>query len=215
MRLGVLLKITGVLGASAAIALACTDDAGDNEFEDSCGAPFYAGTATDEAFQTIVDAYASATDDPQKVVVTVPSEAQVIAASGSAPTFTWTSPLALGTPHASERGLAVVRKPPARAWLAEAWDAVASFVVGTAHAHLPPITGDIYFIEIKAPGAACPVARALTTDVSWTPSAADWAALVATNGTTLEFVVTSAYLAENRVQEGPFRAQTGVHFKVQ
>ena len=73
----------------------------------------------------------------------------------------------------------------------------------------------MHFVEIKPSGTGCPVARTLTTTTSWTLDAASWAALKATNGATLQLVITSAYVQQNRIQEGPFRAATPLTFKVQ
>lgn len=204
-----------MVAANAGLTFACTHEHEEAEFTDGCGSPSYGGAATDETFEAMVDAYGDATDTADKVTVTAPTADEAIAASGSAPTFAWTSPLALGAPRPGGMRFALVRRAPPRPWLEGAWEAAKDFVVGTAHAHLPPVTGDIYFIEVKVAGTACPVARALTTDLSWTPDAATWTALKATNGAPLELVVTSAYLSDNRVQEGPFRAASGVAFKVQ
>lgn len=192
---------------------ACDDAHGEEEeeFTDGCGDPQYVGSTSDEAFKAIVDAYAdAAVGSASAVTITAPAADTKFPASGAAPTFAWTSPLALAPLR--PQALAVAPAPERdTSWLA----AVGDFFVGTAHAHLPPVTGDVYFIELKTAGATCPIARALTTSESWTPDAANWEAIKAEVGVPIEIVITSVYLSENRITEGPYRPTTGVVFEVE
>jgi hypothetical protein len=79
--------------------------------------------------------------------------------------------------------------------------------------HLPPVTSDIYLLGIAVPGRACPV-EMLTTEPHWQLDAAQWAALRAAAGQTVSLQVTSAYLKENRITEGPFRPEAPRTFVV-
>ncbi len=99
--------------------------------------------------------------------------------------------------------------------LDDALAAIGGFFVGTARAHLPPITGDVYFVELSVAGLDCPVARGLTTDESWTLSAAEWEAVKAHVGVPIQMDVTSAYLTENRVTEGPYRPTASTVFELE
>jgi len=198
------------LALPLALALAACDD-DDHGVDDPCGEPAYGGAATDEAWESILDQYDTAeVGAVEAVTLTTPAADATLAAGGGPPTFAWTSPIAQGM----QRPLATPRAAPThdQGWLEGALAALGDFFVGSAHAHLPPITGDLYYIEVKIPGRECAV-RALTTEESWVPSAADWAILQASAGATLELVITSAYLKENRISEGPYR--TTLSFKVQ
>jgi len=210
-----LLRCLLVFGALGGIA--CDHDHEDAEFTDECGEPQYAGGATDEAWKAILDAYDdAAVGSASAVTITAPLAAAKIPASGAAPTFAWTSPLAAGP--VAPRALALVPPPShgfTTSWVTDALDAIGGFFVGSARAHLPPITGDVYYVELKVAGRDCPVARALTTGESWVPDDAVWAALKTIVGVPIEVVITSVYLSENRVTEGPYRPTTGVTFEVE
>jgi hypothetical protein len=83
-----------------------------------------------------------------------------------------------------------------------------------AKPHLPPVTGDVYLVEIGVPGRECPV-NVLTTDESWQLDAASWAAVTAGGAHDATVTVTSAYLVEGRITEGPFQPSTPRTFKIQ
>jgi len=196
---------------------ACDGDpaAEEEEFTDGCGDPQYVGSTSDEAWKAIVDAYAdAAVGSASAVTITAPAADTKFPASGSEPTFAWTSPIARGPLHPQVLAHAPETRK-AMSWLDDALSAVGGFFVGTAHGHLPPVTGDVYYIELKTAGSACPIARALTTSESWVPDADNWEAIKATVGVPIEIVITSVYLSENRITEGPYRPTTGVVFEVQ
>lgn len=147
---------------------------GGNE-EDMCQ-PVYQGSATDEAWRTMVNGLGRA----QKGVAsspafTAPGEGQIMTAGDAPPLISWSSPLA---------------KP-----------------------HLPPVTGDIYLVEITVPGRTCPV-NALTTDLSWQLDAASWA-ITSGGAKTVEVSLTGAYLVNGRITEGPFQPAAPRTFKIQ
>jgi hypothetical protein len=79
--------------------------------------------------------------------------------------------------------------------------------VPTAEAHLPPYTGDIYLVQVTVPGRECPV-QVLTSELSWQIDEASWAIMAGAGGQALSVQITSAYLQENRLKEGPYRMAT-------
>lgn len=85
-----------------------------------------------------------------------------------------------------------------------------------AKPHLPPVTGDVYLVEIAVPGRDCPV-NLLTTDLSWQLDAASWAAITSGGAKTVAVQITSAYLTNGRIMEGegPFQPQAPRTFKIQ
>lgn len=173
------------------LALSCAA-CGDDDPE-GCGEPVYGGAASDESWRTMIDGddrvQVGAADAP---VLTAPAEDAEVSASSGALTISWDSPIALGVPRRAS--------PPAPDWL----DDLRGLVEGTAWAHLPPVTGDIYWIRITVPGRECTV-EGLTTEETWEVDDDAFAALAEASGQTVTIDVTSAYLTENRITEGPFR----------
>jgi hypothetical protein len=193
----------GVLAAAATLAASCG----------KCE-PFYAGVATDEAWIEMIDTYDSATAPSTCAApdVTTPAEGAVLAGTR----IEWSSDcLAMApaaAPGATPARLAV-RAGCSRDGLLARWaDALADLVSARADAHLPPITGPIYYVEIPVPGDRCG-ALALTTDEFWELDA-DTLALLRGAGT-LSITITGAYLTENNVTEGPYRAATPRTFSVE
>ncbi len=89
--------------------------------------------------------------------------------------------------------------------LRELVQSVADLVVPRAHAHLPPVTGDIYLLEVDVPGRTCPVAALTTAELSVSFATSDWE-IIAAGGGDRTARLLSAYLVDNRVTEGPFVA---------
>lgn len=156
--------------------------------------PSYGGEASDEAWYVMVDAYRLAERaHPDASSFTVPANGEVL--TGSTPVaFTWSSPLALSCPLDCFREghtlwpLTVADLPPRFA--------------PPALAHLPPVTGDIHYVEVFVPGRECPI-RTITTLEDWRPRVAEWEEMRGKGP--LELVITSAYLEKNRIAEGPYR----------
>lgn len=197
-----------------ASALACDHDHDEEPIVDACGEPAYGGDTSDEAWMAVVDAYDRAEiGTADAVTITSPAPATVVPATGPAPSFAWTSPLAAAPILPRALALAPISGASEGSWWLDALDALGGFFVGRAHAHLPPVTGDVYYVELRISGRECAV-RAFTTEQSWTPDAQDWATLKANVGVPIELVITSAYLSENRVTEGPFRPATALTFEV-
>jgi hypothetical protein len=171
---------------------------GDDE-DGGCPEPVYDGDASDEAWRTMVDGDDLAeVGDANAPVLTTPAEDADVSAVDDGLTISWDSAIARVQPPA-DRGMS---PPPA----APGWfDDVRELFEGTAWAHLPPVTGDIYWVRIRVPGREC-VVEGLTTELSWEVTGAAWDAVRAATGQSVTIDVTSAYLTENRITEGPYRA---------
>ena len=182
---------TGLL-ASHGLA-GCAEDC--NEVE-----PAYAGDATDEAWRVMLDARASASAGDDQATFTSPGDDDSLDES---PTFAWDSPLKVtSSPSFSPSSFTPV---PGHRRTRSFVDAVSQALLPMAHAHLPPVTGDVYLLEVDVPGRSCPVAG-FTTQTSFTFSADDWSTILGGGGTSTVRLM-SAFLAENRITEGPFLAE--------
>ena len=162
--------------------------------------PAYAGAASDEAWRVMLDARANAATGGDAAAFTVPT-ADTPLPSTTAATFSWTSPLKVaGTGPLDPQLLLPRRRQPT------VMDRLTSLVIPVAQAHLPPITSDLYLLEVDVPGRTCPVA-ALTTELSFTFPSSDWEDIVA--GTAAPTArLLSAFLTENRLTEGAFIAES-------
>ncbi len=78
--------------------------------------------------------------------------------------------------------------------------------------HLPPVTSDVYLVHITVPGRECPIAL-LTTEEEWRLDASSWD-LMRSAGGNLSIEITAAYLAENRITEGPYRPAAPTTFTI-
>jgi hypothetical protein len=151
---------------------------------DPCGEPKYAGNGTDEAWRTMVDA-----------------RARVTAGGAQAPSFT--------TP-AEGQVLAKAGGPPRIAWSSP----LARKPAGVRAPHLPPVTDDVYLVEITVPGQECPV-DLLTTNLEWQLSDAEWAVVAAAAPGSVSVHLIGAYLLENRITEGPFSPAAPLTLRVE
>lgn len=79
------------------------------------------------------------------------------------------------------------------------------FGPAVAAAHLPPVTGMVYLIELEGADTL----RIFTDRTSFTPGEADWARLHGGGARTIEVRLYRAYLEKNAVTEGPFRGADG------
>jgi len=180
------------LGFSLVVPTGC--DAGD------CNAvePAYGGEGNDEAWRVLLDGRARA-EETSDVEITSPAADEGLAKDEPA-TIAWTTTLkvaALSPPMSTPQRSSGRRAPGL-------FDHLSALVFPVARAHLPPITSDVYFVEIDVPGRTCPVA-AVTTGASFAWSADDWAEIAAEPGErTLHLL--GAFLTENRITEGPFQA---------
>ena len=191
---------TRLLWSACATALLFTSAGGRGEAER--GEPRYGGTATDEAWMTMVDARKKAVSAERAVDLASPAPGETYAADAPPPRWTWTSPLASLERPASDSRLALAAPRAKRsplAWLGE-------LLLPTAEAHLPPYTGDIYWVRVTVPGRACPV-DVLTSELEWQLDAATWSAIGEARNQDISIEVTSAYLELNVLREGPYRPE--------
>jgi hypothetical protein len=173
---------------------------------EACPEPFYAGEATDEAWQALVDAEDRvSTDNTNAPLIEIPAEGEVFPKSALAPRFRWSSAIALLTAPRSERRVELAHAPSLR----ERFEAL---LWSTAHAHLPPITGDVYYLRLYT-GASCSL-DVMTTSLEWPVSADAWTAMQEAAGNGLVLDITSAYLTENRITEGPYKPSASRIFSV-
>ena len=168
----------------------------------ACSEPEYLGAATDEVLIALIDGknHLQPADD-RTPTLTNPTPSAVLPNVDTAPTITWSDSLVLHDVPAAPHTL-----PPRvlRPW--SPLDVVTPLFIPTAHAHLPPVTGPAYWVEILAPGVACPIASALTSTTSWTLDADVWAAVRTHKGEALTVRFTSAYLVETRISEGAYQS---------
>jgi hypothetical protein len=166
----------------------------------TCPPVQYEGRASDEAYLTMVDAQERAFPDPSPAPAMKFADGTAFAAAPP-PSIEWSSSLTAAlTPRPLPPSLHAPQ-PFWRGWLlSEAW------------AHLPPVTGAIFWLLLDTPGQSCRV-EVLTTNTSWTPQPDVWASIAKGTGpTTLNSY--SAYLNENRIMQGPYVAPTPSTFTV-
>jgi hypothetical protein len=158
----------------------------------------------------MVDAQKKPMDASRAVTLVSPEPGQTYAADATPPRWSWTSPLRASLVRPATQGQLALAHPRARpsvfAWLGE-------LLIPTAQAHLPPYTGDLYWVQVTVPGRQCPV-EVLTSELEWQLDAASWEALGAARGQDLSIQVTSAYLKSNQVTEGPFRLDAPRTFRL-
>ncbi|WP_164012613.1 hypothetical protein [Pyxidicoccus trucidator] len=192
---------TSLSAALLALAPACDND----DPESECGEPLYGGDATDEAWRTLVDAKGQPADSSQAVTLESPAQGQTYSSIDAPPTWRWTSPLASRLPGLEPEGTPSAPSRPrdgGRSMLA--W--LGNLLLPSAEAHLPPFTGDIYWVQVTVPGRECPV-ELLTSNLEWQLDAATWDTLRGFVDQDLSVQVTSAYLVQNRLREGPYRLE--------
>lgn len=191
---------TSCAAALLALAPACGDDTSDTE----CGEPLYGGDATDEAWRTLVDAKDRAAAGSQAVTLESPAVGQSYSSIDAPPTWRWTSPLASLLPGPGPVPASPGARPRDTGRSVLAW--LGNLVLPSAEAHLPPFTGDIYWVQVTVPSRRCPV-ELLTSNLEWQLDAATWDILRGAVDQDLTVQVTSAYLLQNKLREGPYRLE--------
>ncbi|XXF77717.1 hypothetical protein P2318_32410 [Myxococcaceae bacterium GXIMD 01537] len=187
-------------------ALLLTSGCGEETTE--CGEPLYGGRATDEAWRAMVDARKKPVTAERAVTLQSPEPGQTYAADAAPPRWTWAQPSA-ALQHPAASGQLAVARPRARASLLSR---LGELLLPSAQAHLPPFTGDLYWVQVTVPGRACPV-ELLTSEPEWQLDEAAWSAIGAARDTDLSLQVTSAYLLNNQVTEGPYQLAAPRHFR--
>jgi hypothetical protein len=150
----------------------------------------YDGKASDEAIERVWDKR----DEWQAVagapVLVSPSGGAVVPA-GEAPTLRWEQELTLAPPAPREaplhRGNRQFPQP-------------ISIGVQPAWAHLPPVFGWVYLVELRP--ASGETLWLFSDQLRWSPDPVSWQHLV--KGGEITVRITSAYLNANVVEEGPW-----------
>jgi hypothetical protein len=159
----------------------------------------YGGIASDEAFERVWPKIASAeVSTTLSAQLTAPMNGATIPA-GTAPTFTWT--------------LAGAQKEAIRGGRVQTAQAFLSFGSAPALAHLPPVTGNVYLLELTTtPGEANPL-RVFTNEMSWTADPDSWARMKAATGA-ITVKLYNAYVNANILEEGPYTRSEASTFNV-
>ncbi|RKH70026.1 hypothetical protein [Corallococcus aberystwythensis] len=195
---------TSLPWSTAAVALlalsACNGD--DEPQTTECDEPLYAGGATDEAWRTLLDARNQPQDSSRAVTLMSPESGQAYWTDQSAPVWQWTSPLRASLERPGRTVPALEGHPRESKRSVLAW--LGNLVLPTAEAHLPPYTGDLYWVKVFAQGRECPIAQVLTSELQWQLDDGSWRTLKDSAGKALSVQVVSAYLVQNRITEGPY-----------
>lgn len=178
---------------------------------DGCRQVIEGGHATEGAWNTMVDGDEDAmVGDPSAPDITSPTEGQVLSADDAAPRFTWTSPIASLGPGSPRTTLA--RSGMTRVAGPTLLESLVSLFEGTAWAHEHPVTGAVYYLQITVPGSDCEI-RVITTELEWQVDDESWATMKGASGD-ISVQITSAYMQETRISEGPYRPAAPRTFRV-
>ena len=151
----------------------------------------YDGAASDEAIERVWDRLCDARTLADAASLTSPAEGAVVS-STSAPTLRWAQQLSLAPARALPRQRTSGFSLPS-----------ISFGVQPAWAHLPPVTGWVYLLELRpASGDSLWV---FTDQLQWTPDPVSWRRIA--SGGEITVRITSAYLNQNVVEEGPWQGE--------
>jgi hypothetical protein len=172
-----------------------------------CGEPAYVADASDEVFVALLDAEDNLVVDANRTsTLTVPAGGAIDDAA-AAPLLSWQSSLVAVHDVATSRPAHPSFQRRSVSDVQRAWASLTSLIVPSAHAHLPPVTGDVHWVRIHAAGqgTACPMLQGLSTTTDWQLDDDSWATWKAATGA-YEVTITSAYVVDNRITEGPFRS---------
>jgi hypothetical protein len=138
---------------------------------------------------------------------TTPTEGQTFPSTGTAPLVQWTAG-SVGSGATTGLFLFDESCPTRTARRRPLWKRLTDLLVSDAWAHLPPVTGAVYYVRFVITGRACEV-RLLTTETSWQLTPAAWEAFKASPaGSSIRIKMSAAYLRDNRITEGPFKPST-------
>lgn len=165
---------------------------GDDHTAEGLPQVIYEGDASDEALERFWAKVPSATPSTTSgAVLSSPSNGAVLPAA-TPPTLRWMLATASRLADPQETTYGSRRIAPAR-WLE----------IAPAHAHLPPVTGMVYLVELRTSAGEAAPSRLFTTNTEWTLDATTWSALKAAKKP-VEVTIWNGYLNQNVVEEGPF-----------
>ncbi|MHA7627503.1 hypothetical protein [Corallococcus sp. M7] len=204
---------TSLPWSTAAVALlalsACDGDDTDPQ-PTECEEPLYAGGATDEVWRALLDARNQPQDGSRAVTLVSPGSGQSYFTDQAAPLWQWTSPLRASLERPGRTAPFLEGRPRESKRSVLAW--LGNWVLPTAEAHLPPYTGDIYWVKVQVAGRECPIAQVLTSELQWQLDDGSWQTVKDAAGKELSVQVVSAYLVQNRITEGPYSLGAPVGF---
>lgn len=159
----------------------------------------YEGRASDEAYERLLDKLPAAQVSAMSaIVITSPANGSQLP-SAPPPTLAWNLPTAtLDEPRTGPRRF---RDTPS--WLA----------FRSAEAHLPPLTGNVFYLEIRSSSREEDTIRVLTTETSWAIDDASWRKLRERKAP-VTIKAYNAYLNRNIVEEGPFTPPNATEFTI-
>jgi hypothetical protein len=165
--------------------------------------------ATDEAYRDFSDkvtALGLKKDDTQAAQLTAPAADSTLSLAAP-PTFTFTAGM---TDRSTPINSPTVRRP-------SRWAQVKSALAfeGTAWAHCPAVTGTLYLIELKEPGAQAAAYSALTSVLSFTPNKDVWnKKLGSLSGKKVSLTLARGVFSMGTLQLGPFVSSKDLTFTV-
>lgn len=163
--------------------------------------PAYGGLGNDEVWLTLRErkAQAAAGDDAPTIIA--PTASAVLPAA-DVPTFAWESPLKIAlAPHVP----APLFRHDAPSLLQRAIAGASHALIPVAHAHLAPVSSDVYLVDLLLPGRECPVSI-VTSELSHELDTETWSLLRESGGAEITMQLTSAYLSSGNITEGPYQA---------
>ncbi|WP_169788720.1 hypothetical protein [Vulgatibacter incomptus] len=162
--------------------------------------------ASDEALERVwVDRCDASTDPAQAYVLISPADAATVPADQPVE-LRWGRALASAAP-------AGIGRPARLDAPAFGWPSI-SFGIPKAAAHIPPITGWVYLVELRPAAGGDPL-YVFTADESWLPDEAEWAELRAMGS--IDVTIWTAYLDKNVIydaKDGPFVSPSPSRFTI-
>lgn len=198
-----------ILGACLAANLVHCDNV--EKRDSSLPEVVYGGIASDEAFERLWPKIPTAEVSASKGAMIIAPAAGATLSGALPSSFTWAA-------HASARPaarpqLAEMKVRDPRQTLSFSLDGASiDFGLGAAEAHLPPVSGNIFLLELSLPGSDAPI-RILTTELSWTPDPTSWSRMRSAGGP-ISARLYNAYLRDNILEEGPYTRGDTVSFSV-
>jgi hypothetical protein len=165
--------------------------------------PIYGGETTDEAWRDMWDKQRNTTESAMYGANLVSPTEGASMAPTSPGAFVWTTTLAAAPAVPGGAPVRHVRAPTP--WRVD--------FIPEALAHGNPVTGPVHWLRFIIAGRDD--IHVFTTETQWTPTETQWAPFAATAGAEIRLEVVSAYMTQNRVVQGPYKAPIVRRFRVQ